>query len=101
MKNLNPNIEKNILDLRYQRHLQKIHTVFNMAVLVTVSIGVAGMIAWLSKQIALSFNNLLIIFLPIGVVWTIALSVRKVTNQQRKEIIDRLLEIGKQNDFNV
>lgn len=97
MEKINPKVEKNLLDLKYQRYLQKIHTVFNITVLITISIFGIVIAALLAKQITLSFSLVLVTLLPISGFWTIAISIRKITNNKRKEVVNRLLELGKIN----
>ena len=97
---LKPTYEKNLLDLKYNRHLENTHTFFIAGV--TLSIGVLGVIATiiLSRDIELNdieiFTKLIYISLvPLSLIWAFFTPLIQFQRGTRKRIVVNIYKLGK------
>ena len=83
-------IEKNLLDLKYHRYLEKGHTFYNS--LITITLGILAIVATgiLAKQIKFSFEIVYYMVYPIATVWIIFIPLITLTRIKRIEVRKQL-----------
>ena len=86
-------IEKNLLDLEYNRYLEKSHTFYNSLITITLGILAIVITGILSKEVRLSFQLVYYMLYPIATIWFVIISLITFTRIKRIKIRKQLRDL--------